>query len=83
MKRNSRLLLFHSSACSKLANTLLAKPSHMTECKDRVGGDYEIRIEKSVGVPVMVQWLMNPTRNHEVVSSIPGLVHWVSDLALP
>ena len=24
----------------------------------------------------------NPTRNHEVVGSIPGLAHWVKDLAL-
>ena len=27
----------------------------------------------------MAQWLMNPTRNHEVVGSIPGLAHWVKD----
>ena len=24
----------------------------------------------------------NPTRNHEVVGSIPGLAQWVNDLAL-
>jgi len=25
------------------------------------------------GVPVMAQWLTNPTRNHEVAGSVPGL----------
>ena len=25
----------------------------------------------------MAQWLTNPTRNHEVVVSIPGLAQWV------
>ena len=37
----------------------------------------------SVGVPVVAQWLTNPTRNHEVAGSVPALAQWVDDLALP
>jgi len=40
----------------------------------------EIRI---VGVPVVVQWLTNPTRNHEAEGLIPGLAQWVKDPVLP
>ena len=35
------------------------------------------------GVPVVAQWLTNPTRNHEVAGSVPALAQWVNDLALP
>ena len=35
------------------------------------------------GVPVVAQWLTNPTGNHEVVGSVPALAQWVDDPALP
>ena len=36
----------------------------------------------SLGVPVVAQWLTDPTGNHEVVGSIPGLTQWVEDPVL-
>ena len=51
---------------------------------------YEIRYDfaqvqlknSKFGVPVLAQWLTNPTRSHEISGSIPGLAQWVKDLAL-
>ena len=37
----------------------------------------EKRMKRNEGVPIVVQWLMNPTGNHEVVGLIPDLAQWV------
>ena len=45
--------------------------------------DIKLKQEEMQGVPVVAQWLTNPTRNHEVAGSVPPLAQWVNDPALP
>ena len=35
------------------------------------------------GVPIVAQWLTNPTRNDKVSGLVPALAQWVNDPALP
>ena len=37
---------------------------------------------QQLGVPVVSQWLTNPTRNNKVVGSMPGVAQGVKELAL-
>ena len=49
----------------------------------KFGTTWVCLIKINGGVPVVAQWLMNLTRNHEAAGSIPDLAQWLKDLALP
>ena len=42
----------------------------------------KLSLKIMMGVPVVAQWVTNPTRNRAVAGSLPGLAQWVKDLAL-
>ena len=72
-----------SKNCLKILvnNTLNSSVVYETECQFYLKTSFHGK--KSLGVPIVAQWLTNPTRNHEVEGSIPVLAQWVKDLVLP
>ena len=72
----------------RVPQNILSKSITIDQYKDEIlqyckGLVASIKNNHVLGVPIMAQWLTNPTRNHEGVGLIPGLTQWVKDLALP
>jgi len=61
---------------------MLKKKSHLPNSPHALRTFYIKLRMLNTGVPVVAQWLTNPTRNHEVAGSIPAVAQWVKDPAL-
>ena len=45
--------------------------------------DENMFLKTIMGVPIVAQWIKNPTSIHEDEGWIPGLPQWAGDLVLP
>ena len=85
------LWLWHRPAATALIRPLAWEPPYAvgvalkkTKRKKKKNQQKEYSIRNIWGgVPVVAQWLTNPTRNHEVAGSVPALAQWVNHPALP
>ena len=75
------LWLWHKPAAAASIRPLALEPPYAAGAAQEIAK--KKKLKAVAGVPLVAQWLMNPTRNHEVVGSVPALAQWVNDPALP
>ena len=80
-EKDFRLLML--KMMQDIGNKLEAKMDNLQETLTKEIQDKNLKQEEMQGVPVVVQWLTNLTRNHEVVCVVPALAQWVNNPALP
>ena len=62
--------------------SLFAHPFHLTVGQAPLRASGPLTLKSLLAVPVVAQWLKNPTSTHEDVGLIPGLTQRVKDPAL-
>ena len=67
------LWLWCRTAATALIRTLAWEPPYAERAAQEMAKRQKHTNKTKQGVPIVVQWLRNPTRNHEVAGSIPGL----------
>ena len=78
------LWLWHRSAATAPIRPLVWEPPYAAGVALKSTPPKKKKKENELfGVPIMAQGLITPTSIHEDEGSIPGLIQWVKDLALP